>query len=201
MTVLDEWTPAEEAAPADDDVLDELPDLLSRIANSEHDAFARFYDLTTDRVYGLVLRVLRDPGYSEETTQEVFLHVWRHATDFDGARGSALSWLLTLAHRRAVDRVRSETALARRTMTYGVAATPIHYDEVSAAAELRDTQRLVTRTLGELSPLQRESLVLAYYQGLSYREVSERLSVGLPTVKARIRDGMARLRAMLPDVA
>ncbi|MYR08307.1 sigma-70 family RNA polymerase sigma factor [Gordonia sp. SID5947] len=178
-----------------------LPHLLSRVAQGDHQAFARFYDLTVDRVYGLVSRVLRDPGYSEETTQEIFLHVWRHATDFDASRGSALSWLLTVAHRRAVDRVRSETALARRTLMSGVAGTSIQFDEVSAAAELRDTRQRVISTLDELTPLQRESLVLAYYHGLSYREVSEQLSVGLPTVKARIRDGMRKLRTSLADVA
>ena len=121
-----------------------LPALLDRIATGDSEAFARFYDLTCDRVYGMVLRVLRDPGFSEETTQEVFLQVWRSARSFDPNAGSALSWLITLAHRRAVDRVRSESAASRRDVNYGLAGIPSTFDEVTGLP-------LVTRNGHELN--------------------------------------------------
>src|SRR2546430_1637280 len=102
----------------------DLDALLRRVArrdNAARAAFAAFYDHTKTRVYGLVIRVLRDSGYSEETTQEIYLEVWRNASDFDAARGSALAWVLTMAHRRAVDRVRSEQAGSQREGRYGTA--------------------------------------------------------------------------------
>ncbi|WP_431309279.1 ECF RNA polymerase sigma factor SigK [Gordonia prachuapensis] len=176
-----------------------LPALLDRIATGDSEAFARFYDLTSDRVYGMVLRVLRDPGFSEETTQEVFLQVWRSAQAFDPKAGSALSWLITLAHRRAVDRVRSESAASRRDVTYGLESMRSTFDEVTEAVESREVTREVVGCLDTLSEVQRQSVDLAYYHGLSYREVAERLTVALPTVKSRIRDGLKRLRQCLGD--
>ncbi len=176
-----------------------LPALLDRIASGDADAFARFYDLTCARVYGMVLRVLRDPGYSEETTQEVFLQVWRSAGSFDPQAGSALSWLITMAHRRAVDRVRSESAATRRDLAYGADDTRSTFDEVTEQVASRETSREVIDCLGTLTDIQRQSVDLAYYHGLSYREVAERLSVALPTIKSRIRDGLQRLRSCLGD--
>ena len=177
----------------------DLAVLLEKIAAGDAQAFADFYDRTGDRVYGMVLRVLRDPGYSEETTQEVYLQVWRSASNFDPASGSPLSWLITLAHHRAVDRVRSETASTRRDITYGVGQYSSTFDSVSEEAGRRETSAAVIGCLGQLSDVQRESVDLAYYHGLTYREVAERLSVALPTVKSRIRDGLARLRTCLGD--
>ncbi|MDY6809620.1 MAG: ECF RNA polymerase sigma factor SigK [Actinomycetota bacterium] len=195
MTVLD--SPRAPAigpvAPSDLD----LAGLLGRVADGDHTAFAELYDHTCERVFGMVQRVLRDPGYSEETTQEVYLHVWRSAGSFDPAAGSALAWLITLAHRRAVDRVRAEAAAQRRSTTFGLASLPREVDEVSDAVECRARRREVRDGMESLTVLQRESVELAYFQGLTYREVAERLGIGLPTVKSRIRDGMRRLRAQL----
>ncbi|WP_232017203.1 ECF RNA polymerase sigma factor SigK [Gordonia insulae] len=176
-----------------------LPALLDRIASGDSEAFARFYDLTCDRVYGMVLRVLRDPGYSEEATQEVFLQVWRSAGSFDRNAGSALSWLITLAHRRAVDRVRSESASTRRDIAYGLEDTRSAFDEVTETVTSQETTREVVGCLETLTDVQRQSVDLAYYHGLTYREVAERLTVALPTVKSRIRDGLKRLRQCLGD--
>lgn len=182
---------------ADHDAGTRLPILLEKIASGDETAFSEFYDLTSHRVYGMVLRVLRDPGFSEETTQEVYLQVWRSASTFRPELGSALSWLITLAHRRAVDRVRSETASARREETYGAEDYTAMFDEVSEAVDKRETSSQVRGCLETLTDVQRESIGLAYYEGLTYREVSERLSVALPTIKSRIRDGLARLRTCL----
>ena len=176
-----------------------LAGLLARVAARDQAAFADFYDATSDRVYGMVLRVLRDPGYSEETTQEVFLQVWRTADSYSPDAGSPLSWLLTLAHRRAVDRVRSETASSAREARYGAENYESTFDTVSEAVGSAETTEAVLGCLDSLTDTQRQSVDLAYYQGLTYREVAERLAVALPTVKSRIRDGLTRLRRCLGD--
>ena len=93
---------------------DDLARLLARVARGDEDAFAAFYDTAGGLVYGLVRRIVRDPAQSEEVTQDVLLDAWRTAARFDARRGSALAWVMTMAHRRAVDRVRSEQAAAAR---------------------------------------------------------------------------------------
>jgi RNA polymerase sigma-70 factor, ECF subfamily len=175
----------------------DLDALLRRVARRDADAFATFYDDTRARVYGLVTRVLRDPGYSEETTQEVYLQVWRSADNFDPAAGSALSWLMTLAHRRAVDRVRSEQAASQRDSRYGAATVDPPTDHVSDAVILSDERRQVTLCLDGLTDLQRECIQMAYYDGLTYVQVSERLAANLATVKSRMRDALRGLRNCL----
>lgn len=176
-----------------------LVPLLERVAARDREAFAKFYDLTCHRVYGMVLRVLRDPGYSEETTQEVYLQVWESASRYDAYSGSPLSWLITIAHRRAVDRVRAETAAQRRDTRYGLAEQSPAFDEVVESVTTGESRQAVQTCLDSLTDTQRQSVDLAYYQGLSYREVAERLSVALPTIKSRIRDGLRRLRQCLGD--
>ena len=126
----------------------DLDALLRRVADQDVDAFANFYDSTRARVFGLVTRVVRDPGYSEETTQDVYLQVWRNAGNFDPAAGSALAWLLTLAHRRAVDRVRSEQAATQRESEYGAATAEPAADVVADSAILRDERRQVATVSG-----------------------------------------------------
>lgn len=180
---------------------DDLGALLDGVGKGDAATFATFYDLTAQRVYGMALRVIRDRGFSEEITQEVYLTVWRTANTFDGSSGSALSWVLTMAHRRAVDRVRSEVASRRRTLAHGQAAITPPFDEVTEISERREAARLVRSGLQRLTPAQRESIELAYFDGLTYREVAERLQVALPTVKSRIRDGMRRLRLSVADTA
>jgi RNA polymerase sigma-70 factor, ECF subfamily len=175
----------------------DLDALLRRVAQQDADAFAAFYDATRARVYGLVTRVVRDRGYSEETTQEVYLQVWRTAESYDPASGSALAWLLTLAHRRAVDRVRSEQAASRRESRYGATTSEPAADHVSEAVITREELRQVATCLEGLTDVQRECIELAYYQGMTYREVSERLSANLATVKSRMRDALRGLRNCL----
>jgi RNA polymerase sigma-70 factor, ECF subfamily len=175
----------------------DLDVLLKRVARSDADAFAALYDRTRARVYGLVARVLRDPGYSEETTQEVYLEVWRTARSYDSAKGSALSWLMTIAHRRAVDRVRSEQAASMRESRYGAATVDPSTDVVVDAAIAGDERRRVTECLAGLTDLQRQCIELAYYGGLTYTEVSQRLSANLSTIKSRMRDALRGLRTCL----
>lgn len=186
--------------PLDDRIVavtTELDALLRQVARRDAEAFAQFYDHTRARVFGLVTRVLRDPGYSEETTQEVYLQVWRTAGKFDEQAGSAMSWLLTLAHRRAVDRVRSEQAASQRDVKYGTANIEPAVDHVSDTVVLLDERRQVVACLDGLTEVQRECIELAYYQGLTYLQVSERLAANLATVKSRMRDGLRSLKNCL----
>ncbi|VBA34443.1 ECF RNA polymerase sigma factor SigK [Mycobacterium innocens] len=175
----------------------DLSALLHQIARGDRNAFATFYDHTKTRVYGLVARVLRDPGYSEETTQEIYLEVWRTASEYDAVKGSPLAWLLTMAHRRAIDRVRAEQAGSQRESRYGVANIDPASDVVADSAIAGDERRRVAACLGGLTDAQRECIELAYYGGLTYAEVSHRLATNLSTIKSRMRDALRGLRNCL----
>ena len=174
-----------------------LEALLAGIAAGSRDDFASFYALTSRRVYGLARRVLIDAELSEDTTQEVYLQVWTNASRFDPAVGSPLAWLLTLAHRRAVDRVRSEQSSANREARFGAAMQEPDHDNVVETVTQRLEAEAVVQCLESLTDTQRESVRLAYYGGLTYREVAEKLSAAVPTIKSRIRDGLIRLKKCL----
>jgi RNA polymerase sigma-70 factor (ECF subfamily) len=173
---------------------DRLAELVQRTARGDSDAFAALYDDLAGPVYGMVLRVLRDPAQSEEVTQEVLVEVWRQASRYAPERGSVRSWVLTTAHRRAVDRVRAAQASTDREQRVGRADAGRPYDEVVEAVERRLDVEQVRRALSVLTDLQREAVTLAYYGGYTHREVAELLDVPLGTVKTRLRDGLIRLR-------
>ncbi len=171
-------------------------DLMGAVARGDKDAFATLYDRFVDQVYGLIRKVLRDPAQSEEVAQEVFVDVWRTARRYDPDRGAVATWLMTLAHRRAVDRVRSEQSARRRDEHVGQ-REPRVFDSVAEAVETTLEHEQVRRALGQLTDLQREAIELAYYGGNSYRDVAELLGTPLGTVKTRMRDGLVRLRDAL----
>lgn len=174
-----------------------LDELLVATAAGDREAFGRLYDETAARVFGLVRRVLVDAAQAEEVTQDVFLEAWQTAARFDPARGAAVAWLLTLAHRRAVDRVRSAQAARERELRTGIRDLDVPVDEVAEAAEIAVEHERVSGALAELSPAQRECLALAYYGGCTQTEIAARLGLPLGTVKTRLRDGMIRLRELL----
>ncbi|MFJ2746132.1 sigma-70 family RNA polymerase sigma factor [Streptomyces sp. NPDC087440] len=176
---------------------DGLQELIGRVARGDQEAFGRVYDLVSGPVLGLVRSVLRDPAQSEEVAQEVLVEVWRTAARYQPSRGSGMTWVLTLAHRRAVDRVRSAQASADREQRAALLDRTPAYDEVTEQVEARLEREQVRRCLRTLTELQRQSVTLAYYRGLAYREVAELLSVPLGTVKTRMRDGLIRLRDCL----
>jgi RNA polymerase sigma-70 factor, ECF subfamily len=174
----------------------DLAELLTHVARGDQAAFERVYDEVAGPVYGLALRIVRDPAQSEEVAQEVLVEVWRTASRYEPGRGGAMSWVMMLAHRRAVDRVRSAQAAAERDRRVGGAATPA-YDVVAENVQVRLEREQVRRCLSALTDTQRESVTLAYYAGYTYREVAELLKVPLGTIKTRMRDGLIRLRDCL----
>ncbi|MEV6413651.1 sigma-70 family RNA polymerase sigma factor [Kribbella sp. NPDC051718] len=172
-------------------------ELMAQVARGDTDAYSTLYDLLSPRIFGLVRRVLRNPAQSEEVTQEVLIEIWRTAARYDASRGSVSAWALTMAHRRAIDRVRSEQSSSDRDHAVGMRSAEIDFDQVTDAVVNNLEAEQVRRCLGSLTELQRESITLAYYQGYTYTEVATLLEAKVPTVKARMRDGLVRLRDCL----
>ncbi len=185
--------PSSDGAPAADGSPDPAT-LLVRSAAGDERAFAELYDAMAGRAYGLTVRVLRDRAQAEEVLQEAFLELWRTAAAFDPDRGSASSWVLTLVHRRAVDRVRSAEAATRRDTAYHQRNTAVEHDDTAEAAHASLEARRVRKALGVLTEVQREAVELAYFGGLTHTEVAGRLDLPVGTAKTRIRDGLIRLR-------
>lgn len=177
------------------DPVDHVGELLTRVAAGDQQAFARLFDMISPRVFGLILRVLVDRAQSEEVLQEVFLEVWQSASRFTPNRGQGRSWILTIAHRRAVDRVRSSQASTDRDVRVGFRDLDVAHDGVAEHVELRMEGERVTAALSSLPDAQREALTLAYYGGYSQSEIAAMVGAPLGTIKTRMRDGLTRLRA------
>lgn len=171
----------------------DLSDLLLRVSRGDEAAFGALYDALGGSVFGLARRVIRDPARAEEVSQEVFLQVWQTAARFDPARGKAKSWVLTLAHRRAVDAVRHDQAATNRDKAYDWSSGP-DYDEVSETVTIRLEHLQVRKCMEGLTDLQREAITLAYFQGYTYAEAATVLGANTSTIKTRMRDGLVRLR-------
>jgi RNA polymerase sigma-70 factor, ECF subfamily len=181
------------AAPAVSEA-ERLAELLRRSAKGDQQAFAELYDATSSRMFGLAVRVVRDPAQAEEVAQEAFLEVWRTSTRFDADKGSALSWLMTICHRKAVDRVRSAEASTRRDVTYHQQNHTIDHDATSDAAQASMEAQRVRNAMKGLTEVQREAIELAYFGGYTHTEVAAMLDLPIGTAKTRIRDGLIRLR-------
>ncbi len=177
----------------DDDLDDPLGKLLSRAGRGDQAAFADLYDALSPLLHGIVLKVVRDRTQSDEVTQEAFIELWRLAPRYDASRGSVRSWAVTLAHRRAIDRVRSEQAARDRTQREAQKRT-IESNDVAEQVVANIDGTRVRKALERLTEMQRQAVELAYFGGHSYREVARLLDVAEGTVKTRIRDGMIRLR-------
>jgi RNA polymerase sigma-70 factor (ECF subfamily) len=169
-------------------------ELVGRVARGDVVAFGELYDQMAPRVLGLVKRLLIDHAQSEEVTQEIFLEIWQTATRYDEQRGGASTWIMTMAHRRAVDRIRASQAGRDRDARIGIRDHAVEYDQVSETVEIRIEHERVERAMKRLTELQRQAISLAYYGGYTQSEVATLLHVPLGTVKTRLRDGMIRLR-------
>ncbi len=177
----------------------ELSLAMTRMAAGDQDAFATFYDATSASVFGIILRVLRDRAQAEEVAQEVFLEAWRQATRYDSEQGSPAAWVNTIAHRRAVDRVRSVERSAQRDQRHVEDERGTSSPDASEVVVARDEGDRVRAALDQLPEAQRTALALAYFDGHTQREVAEMLNVPLGTVKTRMRDAMRKLRSHLDD--
>lgn len=171
-------------------------ELVARVARGDSRAFEALYDRHERPAYSLALRLLADSDAAEDVVQDAFLAVWQRVEKYDPSRGSFRTWLLTTIHSRGIDRLRSRAAQQRRrealegeagAASEAAAATPLPGETRALAASVRGD-------LAELPPAQREVIVLAYYGGLTHREISEYLEVPIGTVKSRIRLGMSGLR-------
>jgi RNA polymerase sigma-70 factor (ECF subfamily) len=187
------WGRARSATSSDPTV----EQLLAAVAVGDDAGFEALYDRTSSRVFGLVRRVLRDVAQAEEVTQEVYLEVWRSAPAFDASRGRGETWILTIAHRRAVDRVRAAQSSTDRELRAARRDVERDFDVVSETVEAHLDVEEVRAALGTLSELQRQAVQLAYYGGYTHSEVAALLGVPLGTVKTRIRDGLIRLRDVM----
>ena len=190
---LDDSRLSPEAGPGGGEA--ELAVLLLQVARGEPDAFEAVCRRIAAPVFGTVRAIVRDPCQSEEVAQEVLVEVWQKASRFDRERGSAMAWVTTIAHRRAVDRIRSEHRSAERELRAAVFA--VAYDQVAEEAEARLDRERVRRCLRSLTGLQREAVTLAYYGGYTHRQVADLLGVAPGTVSTRMRDGLIRLRDCL----
>jgi len=197
---VDQLRPVPDGAPQgapSRDAAARLADLLKRASRGDEAAFAEFYDATSARAYGLALRVVRNPAHAEEVTQEAFIDAWRASTRYDSALGSAAGWLLTIVHRKAVDRVRSVEAATIRDETWQRETRPIDHDQTSAAAHSSLEAARVRGAVATLTDVQREAVELTYFGGYTHTEVATMLDVPLGTAKTRIRDGLIRLRDLM----
>jgi RNA polymerase sigma-70 factor (ECF subfamily) len=172
-------------------------DVRGRLIAGDDAALGECYDQFASFVYGLALRVIRDPRAAEDVTQEVFLHLWEHADRFDPVRGGLRTWLGTLTHRRAVDQVRREEARRRRAERVG--AQPVGLPDVEEMAIALVTAERVREALDVLPREQREAVELAYFGGKTYREVAVALGIPEGTAKSRLRLALRRIADALDE--
>ncbi|BAJ33193.1 MULTISPECIES: sigma-70 family RNA polymerase sigma factor [Kitasatospora] len=172
--------------------------LMERTARGDREAYAGLYEELAPIVHGMALRVLGNPAQAEEVAQEALLEVWRSAPSYRPERGPVAAWACTIAHRRAVDRVRSVRASHEREQRVFREDRTVP-EPVAETVERTMESARVRRALSGLSPAQREALVLAYYGGHSQSQIAAALGLPLGTVKSRMRDGLLRLRGALHD--
>lgn len=179
---------------------DEDQALLSRVIRGDQAAFAALFDRYGAPAFGLALKVCHNRALAEDVVQEAFLSIWQRAGGFDPAKGNVSTYLFSAVHNKAVDAIRHEESVRRREERTMDFAAESGGEEVIEAAWLGVRRKEVRAAVDALSPVQREALQLAYFEGLTYSEVADRLGIPLGTAKTRLRDGMTRLRAQLPHL-
>jgi RNA polymerase sigma-70 factor, ECF subfamily len=169
--------------------------LVAAMERRDADALGALYDRYAARLLGLAYRILGETGEAEEVVQEVFLHAWRAAGTFDPTRGSVPAWLLVATRSRAIDRLRTRRPVAAASAEgRGPLDDLASRDDVEGSSASREWETLCRGAIGELPADQRQVLELAYFDGLTHQEISERTATPLGTVKTRIRLGLMKLR-------
>jgi RNA polymerase sigma-70 factor, ECF subfamily len=171
---------------------------LERLQTGDSKALEELFDRYSPLLYPMVLRILRSPSDAEDTLQEVWLQVWKRVATFDAKRGSVAAWLVMLARSRALDRYRS-LASRRNAETRVEAAPEVSADDASTPAAQRQLSERVTSALAQLAPQQRQVIEIAYFEGLSQTEIAQRLNAPLGTVKSWTRQGLMKLRELVPQ--
>ncbi|MER5716242.1 sigma-70 family RNA polymerase sigma factor [Streptomyces sp. NPDC002132] len=171
--------------------------LLLSVAEGSQDAFTRLYDAVAGPIYGIACQVLRDPARAEEVAQEVMLEVWQTAPRYRPESGHAMTWMMTIAHHRAVDCVRTERRAAERERTVSQRESVPAFDDVAEAVEALGEREEVRTCLRQLTTELLQPVLLVYYRGLTHAEVASVLSLPLGTVKSRLRRALTYLRHCL----
>ena len=179
------------------------PELVEQVALGKPEALAELYDRYSRVVLSFAFRILGDRPGAEELLQEVFLRTWRQAGSFSQARGTFITWLLSITHNMAIDEIRKRNRRPQRAnsddpvlLLANVRDTDTPVEDRAVGTTLRDE---ITAALRELPPAQRNVIEMAYFQGLTQREIAETTGEPLGTIKTRIRLGMKKLRELLPD--
>ncbi|MER8104869.1 sigma-70 family RNA polymerase sigma factor [Kitasatospora sp. NPDC094016] len=176
-----------------------VEDLVTRVGHGDESAFNLLHDAVSAALFLIVLRVVRDRAQTQEVVQEVLLEIWDKAHRFEPARGTAMAWIATVAHRRAVDRVRTARAAAERDLRARLLDHVPDFDDVSEQVEHRLRHEQIRDCLLALTDLQRQAVDMVYFQGLSCQEFTDRLNLPLGTAKSRVRDALLRLRTCMED--
>jgi RNA polymerase sigma-70 factor (ECF subfamily) len=174
-----------------------IEEVVAAVAEGAPGAFARLHGMTQRSVHAAVARILIDPWQSEEVTQEVFLEIWQKAAQFDERRGAALAWIITIARRRAIDRVRSAQAARERDIRDAERRTPPPHDLVWESVQARFDRDIVERGLNRITPLQRAALTSTYLHGRTVAQAARHLGASESAVKARMSDGLSNLRRVI----
>lgn len=171
--------------------------LLRRIQDGDDRALAELYDAYTPLLYAVTLRILRSASDAEDALQDAWLQVWKRAGSYDAGRGTVAAWLVTVARTRALDRYRS--VASRRRAESGADPEPVTPPaDPSASAAAGEIGARVRESLARLQPQQRRVLEIAYFEGLSQSEIAARLEAPLGTVKSWMRQGLLKLRELMP---
>lgn len=176
-----------------------IDELIERVAAGDRVAFEQLYRSTSPRLFGLIRQILRDPSQSEEVSQEVFLEIWQTASRFQRSKGRGLSWIFTLAHRRAIDRVRSSQSSRDRDYRIGMRDRDTEHDSVAEQIDTIFESARMRAAFELLTAVQRQAIELAYFGGHTQTEMAAILGVPLSTAKTRMRDGMLRLRKAMTE--
>lgn len=178
--------------------------LFADIAHKKAEALSILYDRHAARLYGLALKILKDPALAEDVLQDLFLYLWQNAEKFEERRGQPLAWMMILCRNRAIDKLRAREKRQSRSAASGEETLAVpSSDESDSPFEIVHSKETLTRiaaAMDELPKEQRTPIDMAFFGGLSQSEIAEKLNIPLGTIKTRIRLGMQKLSDLLKDM-